>query len=462
MAVKKILVIFLTVCMLLPLGAGLLSHADETEASSEAAIPEADKNLPDLSLCSCVMLYNIDSGTLMYRYQGDKAVYPASTVKLMVALLAAEMLADRLDEQVTIPKEVINKASTIRMGLKVGESIPVSSLLDALIISGASDAAIALALCCSGSLEMFLAKMNEKAKQLGMTNTAYINVTGVDNYAQQTTGDDLLKLCLAAYENDYIRTAAATPRKVLPPTNLHGARTIDTRNYLLSRWIYPYYIMNDATGLNAGSTEKAGGCVCATASIRNVRYLCIVMGGVSTAGSWNGEPVEKIWRHFTLAKEFFNWGVKYFEYRSVISPMRVYREIGVDLATGCDYVAAIPKETVEIYVRKDVATEDVITLESELSIEHLTAPVEENMEVGRVCVKDTEGNIIGETRLVTKNSLNLSRWKYWEAQIHELVQSKGFVITVVILLIICVAAVLINARIRYVRATRIELRRKNQ
>lgn len=457
---RRFFAALLAMLMLPLLSLACLAAPEETGSGSDG-IPEAERELPDTSVCDCVLLYNIDSGTLMYSENGDKPVYPASTVKLMVALLARELLFERMDERVTISKTVVAKSSTIKMSLREGENIPIRDLFTGLLVAGASDAAVALAEAACGNVEVFISRMNVKAKALGMEHTNYVNVTGVDNYSQQTTGNDLLRLCLAAYADDFIRETVKLAKTTVPSTNMRGVRTLYTRNYLLSRLTYPYYIMNEADGMNAGSTQKAGGCLCATASIRNTRYLCIVMGGIYTDGVWNDEPV-KIWKNFTLAKEMFQWGAKYYEYRAVISPMQVYGEVKVELATFSDYVAAIPKKMVEIYVRRDTPTENVITVESEMWESTLIAPVEEGVTVGTVRIKDADGRVIGETELVTKNSLNLSRLKYWEAQARGIIETRAFTVSILLVLLFAVGGVLITARVRYKRQTRLALRRQDR
>ena len=416
---------------------------------------------PDTSAAGTILLYNIDSDTLMYGENADQKIYPAATVKLMVALVAYERLSDRLDEHVTIPKEVINTASGVKLPLRTDEIISIRHLFYGLIVSGANDCAIALALECCDSVDSFVALMNGKARELGMTDTVFVNVTGIDHFTQQTTGNDLLRLCLSAYENEFIRETASLVTVDLPATNMRGARKIYTRNYLLSRYTYPYYVMDEATGLSYGETQMAGNCTCATAVIGNVRYLCIVMGGTTEESEWNGEKV-KVFRSLTIARDLLRWGSKAFEYRAVISPMIVYGELPVDLANGSDYVTAVPRETLQIYIHRDAETSTSVTVTPTLSVDRLTAPVEEGQVVGTVEVRDLSGRLLGKTELITKNALNLSRFKYWLAELREFTETKAFRICAILLLSGLLIGVLVTARVRYVRQARIALRRQNK
>lgn len=436
-------------CILTLLGALLLPAA--------ADAPE----MPDLSAVSTVLLYNIDSGTLMFEQNADRQIFPAATVKLMVALVAYERLHDRLDETVTVDKSVINESSGVKLPLRAGERIAIRHLFYGLIVSGANDCAMALALECSGSLDGFLGLMNAKAREMGMTSTYYVNVSGIDHFTQQTSGRDLLRLCLAAYETEFIRETAALVTVELPATNMRQARTIYTRNYLLSRYTYPYYVMEEATGLSYGETQMAGNCTCATAVIGNVRYLCIVMGGISEESEWNGEKV-KVFRSLTVARDLLRWGSKAFEYRAVISPQLVYGELPVELANGSDYVTVVPRETLEIFIHRDADTSTSVTVIPTLSVDHLTAPVEEGQIVGEIEVRDLSGELLDRTELMTKNALSLSRFKYWLAELRHLTETKVFRICAILLLLGLVIGVLVTARVRYLRQARLALRRQSR
>lgn len=118
-----------------------------------------------------------------------------------------------------------------------------------------------------------------------MKNTNYVNVTGVDDVTAHTTGRDVLTLAAKAYEIGLVRELSSLPTYEIPATNAHAARTLHTRNYLLSRQIYPYYYDPAACGMNAGATKKGGNCLVAVETIGNVRYLCVVMGAGEQAGS---------------------------------------------------------------------------------------------------------------------------------------------------------------------------------
>lgn len=109
-------------------------------------------------------MYNLDSHFLMHDYQGDREVYPASTVKLMTAVTAYEYLADRLSDKVTVPAEVIRETAGVSMELRAGEELTVEQLFAGLLVAGANDAAYTLAIESCGSPEMFVAADERQGK----------------------------------------------------------------------------------------------------------------------------------------------------------------------------------------------------------------------------------------------------------------------------------------------------------
>jgi D-alanyl-D-alanine carboxypeptidase len=137
--------------------------------------------LSDLEVAASAVLYNVESNTVMYSKEADKKVAPATTVKMMTAIIALDILEDRMEEEVTIPSVVMQNALGTHMELKTGEVIKIKELFHGLIMANANDAAYMLALVCAESIENFVTLMNSAAKDYGMVNTNYVNVTGTDN-----------------------------------------------------------------------------------------------------------------------------------------------------------------------------------------------------------------------------------------------------------------------------------------
>lgn len=395
---------------------------------------------PDTSGAVSVLLYNLDSDSTVFSKDADKSVYPAATVKIMVALIAIEYFEHNtdkgLDTKITIPAEVIREAKGLHMELKRNEVITARDLIAGMVIAGANDAAYALALAIDGSIDVFLERMNQTAKEYGMQNTEYFNVTGLDE-EPCTTAEDLLILGKIAFSNSYYMELAGTDRYTVPQTNEHAKRTLYTRNYLLSKQTYADYYYAHATGMNAGATDAAGYCIVASARVGNQNYLCIVMGAPQ-------------FDNFRLAKALFEWVSITHGYRTVLSPTDILGEISIALGGNSDYITVIPKDRITCFLPLDLDLSSSIDIRTEMYFTKLTAPVKSGMIVGEAVVY-LEGEEIARVDLVTSSSLARNHSAQLSRRIYKFMTSSGFLITMFFALLFCIAYVLIKARIRYNR-----------
>ncbi len=394
---------------------------------------------PDTSGAVSVLLFNLDSDSLVFSQDAGKQVYPASTVKIMVALIAIEYFQNTeegLDTKITVPAEVIRESAGLNMELRRNEVLTAHDLIAGMVIAGANDAAYTLALAIDGSIDAFLARMNRKAAEYGMKETVFYNVSGLDD-KPSTTANDLLTLGKIAYENAFYMELAGTARYTVEETNEHAERTLYTRNYLLSRQTYAEYYYAPATGMNSGATDAAGYCIVASARINNQNYLCIVMG----AGQYES---------FKLAKALFEWVSSTHGYRTILSPTDILAEISVTLSGTSDYVTVIPKESVTYFLPMDIDLKTSVAVQTDMYFTELTAPVKNGLIVGEAIVF-LEGTEIARVDLVTATSLSRDHSAQLTRRIYHFMTSSGFLITAVIAVLCCIAYVLIKARIRYNR-----------
>ena len=129
----------------------------------------------------------------------DERIFPTSTVKIMTGIVAIEALGNDLQKEVVITKEMLSQVAGNNIGLKSGEVVTVEQLLYGTLVNSANDTAIALAYAAYGSVEAFVAKMNEKATWLGAYDTYYANPTGMHNDAMVTTVADTAAIAKYAY-----------------------------------------------------------------------------------------------------------------------------------------------------------------------------------------------------------------------------------------------------------------------
>ncbi|MGI6214432.1 MAG: peptidoglycan-binding protein [Christensenellales bacterium] len=239
----------------------LLSSKDLSLLSIEA--PEFFDDAKPLELnesyiaSRACILVDLSSGETLFEKNAGKKMYPASTTKVMTLLIALES-AD-IDKQITIPKEAsdVPKDSSL-VPVYPNEKMSFRDLLYGLMIRSGNDAANALAVICSGSIESFVEKMNSRAKKIGMKNTHFSNPHGYHDDMHYTTCEDLSLLTIEALKNqDFFNIAKATSYN-MPATKKRGELEISTKSSILlpeSPYFYPY-----AIGIKSGFTKPAANC----------------------------------------------------------------------------------------------------------------------------------------------------------------------------------------------------------
>ena len=214
-----------------------------------------------------IFLVDLDTRMVMYARDPETVRAPASLTKLMTAMVAVDD-AGSLDRVVQVTTQATQVVPSV-MGLSPGEKLTVRQLLDGLFLDSGNDAAEALA---SGIVprDRFLRQMNQKAKSIGLTESHFVNPSGLDADGHGMSAHDLVHV--AAYLDRYYPELAAiadTKDVVITATALHKAFYPHNLNRLL--WSYP-----GVTGLKTGLTDNAGGCMLATAT-RGGRHLIVVV-----------------------------------------------------------------------------------------------------------------------------------------------------------------------------------------
>lgn len=214
------------------------------------------------------LLADAETGKILWAYQPDLPCYPASVTKMMTAVLILER--GNLDDWVTIPKEAAFTGES-SMALKEGERVRLRDLLAAIVVRSANDACVAAAIHLAGSVDKFVGWMNEKARELGMTHTHFVNPHGLHHPNHYTTARDLLTLARYALRLPQFRRLVALPEVTIAPTNKSALRHYRNRNKLLT--LYP-----GCDGIKTGYTVPAGKCLVASATRDGWQLIAIVLG----------------------------------------------------------------------------------------------------------------------------------------------------------------------------------------
>ena len=213
---------------------------------------------PAVSARSAILV-DAGSGRVLYEKDADQQSLIASTTKIMTCLLAAE--AGGLDREIRIPAEAVGIEGS-SLYLREGEVLTVEQLLYGMMLRSGNDAAVALAIAVSGSVEQFVAQMNQKAAELGLASTHFANPNGLDDEGNYSTARDLAKLSCYAMENPVFHQVVSTKAYAF------GERSLTNHNKLL--WRY-----EGTVGIKTGYT-KAAGRILVSAAERDGRRLVAV------------------------------------------------------------------------------------------------------------------------------------------------------------------------------------------
>ncbi len=203
------------------------------------------------------------SGHILYEKNGDMQLPQASTTKIMTALLVLERCD--LQKTVTVSPEAAAVEGS-QLGLQAGEKISVEDLLYILMLKSGNDAAHALAEAAGGTVENFVAMMNEKAEELGLNNTRFQNPHGLPAEEHYTTAKELAALTAVALENPQFRKIVSTKKAKLTYKNAVLANS----NKLLGT-------CDGVFGVKTGFTKKAGRCLVTAAEREGVTLICVTL-----------------------------------------------------------------------------------------------------------------------------------------------------------------------------------------
>jgi D-alanyl-D-alanine carboxypeptidase len=247
----------------------------------------------------------------------------ASTTKIMTALIVLERLP--LERVVTVPAEAVGiEGSSVY--LYAGEQITVETLLYALLLSSANDAAVALAVETAGSVADFAALMNEKAARLGLSNTHFCNPHGLHDEAHYTTARELALLSAHALQSEAFAKIVATPRHTAKQNSTGATRLFRNHNRLLSSY-------GGAIGVKTGFTKVEGRCLVSAAAREGLTLVCVTLSCPDD------------WRDHTALLDF---GFATYEHFSPAPPALTLPVVG----GTCGEVALVPALTPALTLQK--------------------------------------------------------------------------------------------------------------
>jgi D-alanyl-D-alanine carboxypeptidase (penicillin-binding protein 5/6) len=240
-----------------------------------ASFPLGEPKPPDITAIAALVL-DVDTGVVLYSKNADERLPMASTTKIMTAILVLESLD--LDTKVTVSRNAHFQRGSV-VGLQAGEVASVEQLLYGLLVFSGNDAAVALAEKTAGSVTKFVARMNEKAKTMGLANTHFQNPDGLQASDHFSSCTDLAAMAIYAMQNPVFREIVKTPVYYFPHPSRDTPRELKSSNALLGKYDW-------ADGIKTGSTPYAGYCVVASGTQYGVPLIVVLLGAVDDPTRW--------------------------------------------------------------------------------------------------------------------------------------------------------------------------------
>lgn len=360
---RKLGLICLTLCLLAsfllnPLPVFAEDFQNNTITNGAHSVDGANPLLGSDRLVSNVqsaIVYETKSQTLMYAFNADEQVSPASLVKILTALIVAEQ--GDLSDAVTVTEAALNSvaADAVSADLVAGEVLTVEDLLYCMMVGSANDAAAVLAEHISGSQSAFVEEMNRYAKGLGCSQTNFTNVHGLHDEMQYTTVRDMARILAKAMENEIFAKAFGAIYYTVPATNLSEERSLSTGNYLMNNDDVQIYHDSRVTGGRTAVTSSGFRSIATSAKANGMELICIITGSQSVYKD-DGYTVQ-IFGGYNETSMLLNSGFEGFEAKQIVYTGQAIEQYSVENGTS-DVIAGalVPVYTV---LPHDVGIDDL-------------------------------------------------------------------------------------------------------
>lgn len=377
------------------------------EAAFDAAISIA---APELT-CGAAILVDGDNDEILFARNAHQRLYPASITKIMTNLLVLEAVERgqlSLDQEITASSAAIAavSADSSSQNIQPGEVMTVRNLMYCALIASACEACNVLAEAVAGSISEFVDRMNQRAAELGMTDTHYANPHGLHDPQHYTSAYDVYLVAHEAMKHDTFRTIVSTAKHEVPATNISGTRVLYNTNALINNWFIQGYTYSKAIGIKTGSTPEAGYCLTSAAVDPAGRtFYCVVL---------NAQVVKEadgtVTRYqFKESRELLEWGFQNFQRISLLDESADLWEVQVTLSDEQDHVVVQPKGSIVRTMPTDFDPEKVELIP--VLPDSVEAPVEAGQTLGSVTLS-YNGETYGTLDLVTVSGAARSETQY--------------------------------------------------
>mgnify|MGYP005847432737 CR=1 FL=1 len=350
---------------------------NEVRADNEI-LQEQKQDFIDITAKSALIMDKY-TGEILWGKDIDEKLYPASTTKMLTAIIAIENIPD-LNVAVNISRNASGRNSSF-FSFKAGDKITLMDLLKAALITSHNNATIALAEYISGGEQEFVKLMNKKAKEIGAYNSFFQNTNGLDtNYPEhKTTARDLAIIAGYCLKNDLFKKLVETKKDII--TINDKEIEIKNTNFLLN---YGYI-----KGVKTGFTENAGGCLVAYSEKNGLNLISVVL-----SSDTDKREVDTM--------KLIQWANENFLNKKIVDSSSTYKALKIESIEDNESIFLSSKLTLDIYPEKDfkklIKKSDIIVLKDNLEdifttdnnantsnpIVYFTLPVKSNEQIGKL------------------------------------------------------------------------------
>jgi len=353
--------------------------------------------------CKAAYVAEPSTGKIIYEKNAHEKLYPASTTKILTALVVMEKC--QLTDKAKVSKKAISLVPEgySNANLVAGEEIDIKTLLYALLIPSANEAANVLAEHVSGSVESFAELCNNRAKELGCENLHFVNPNGIHNDDHYCTAYDLYLIAKECQKHEIFNEIVKTTSFTIPATSIYtkSDRTFKNTNYMILP-NYKSYYYEYCTGIKTGTTTPAGECLVASSSHDNIDLISVVLGG--------GTNSKGLSERFYDTKQLYEFTYKNYALKEIVNKEQTITNIKVNHATQETELLDIKTENnISTIIPNDI---DVKNIRQEIILnEDISAPIEQNQVLGKVTFYADGLNYT--TNLIASHSVEkLPYWLY--------------------------------------------------
>lgn len=373
----------------------------------------ADESGEDFTITAeSAILVEAGTGEVLFEKDPDARRYPASITKVMTGLLVVEAIERgdlSMDDVITLGNDIYTGigVSGSTAGLQEGEMLTVRDLLNAALIPSANEACNALATAVAGSISAFVDRMNERAAELGMTNTHFVNPHGYHDDDHYTTARDISVMCVEAMSHADFREIVSSGTYTIPPTNLHDReRVLKDTNALVDDSKISGYRYQYAIGIKTGFTTPAGYCLASAAEKNHRMLIGVLLGGKYWISSDNTVIQDN---YFTESRRLLEYGFNNFSSKTVLDTIEPIGTVPVTLCKEQDYITVLPAQSITATLPNDL---DPALFQRDVTLpDSLQAPIEKGQVLGTISIS-YEGRDFGTVDLVATTSLERSQFLY--------------------------------------------------